>query len=92
MSAPLKQIIDNFLTKDERTSPVWQSVRGHLERMLVQKRRLNDNHKLTPVETAMLRGQIETLKAMLALGSEPPVMTAPSARPGARVDLGAKYG
>ena len=92
MTAPLKQIVDNFLTQDERTSPVWQSVKGHLERMLAKRRIENDNPKLTPVETAMLRGQIQTLKAMIALGAEPPAMTVPNARPSARIDLGAKYG
>ena len=89
---PLKLIVDNFLTKDERTSPVWASVKGHLERMLAKRRIENDNPKLTPVETAMLRGQIQTLRAMIALGAEPPVMTAPPARPGPRENLGAKYG
>lgn len=92
MSAPLKQIVDNFLTDDERTSPVWQSVKGHLERMLAKARILNDNPNLTPVQTATLRGQIQTLRAMITLGATPPVMTAPNARPGPRIDLGAKYG
>lgn len=92
MNPPLKQIIDNFLTQEERNSPVWVSVKGHLERMLAKRRIENDNPKLTPVETAMLRGQIQTLRAMIALGDTPPVMTAPNARPGPRIDLGAKYG
>ena len=92
MSAPPKLIVENFLTQDERTSAVWQSVKGHLERMLAKRRMENDNPKLTPVETAMLRGQIQTLRAMIALGAEPPVMTAPSARPSARPDYGAQYG
>lgn len=92
MSAPVRLIIDNFLTKDERTSPVWQSVRVHLERMLAKKRIDNDNPKLTDVQTATLRGHIQLLNAMLALGDEPPPVTAPNARPGPRIDLGAKYG
>lgn len=92
MIAPVKQIADNFLTEDERTSPVWQSVKGHLERMLAEKRVLNDNPNMTTVETAALRGQINLLKAFLALGSKPPVMMAPAARPTPRGDLGAKYG
>ena len=92
MSAPLKQIIESFLTKDERTSPVWKSVQAHLERMLAKKRIENDNPKLTDVETATLRGHIACLRAILSLGSKPPEMTAPNARPGPRIDLGAKYG
>ena len=83
---------DFHLTDDERNSPVWESVRGHLERMLAQKRVENDNPKLTDVETATLRGHIQFLKAVLALGKKPPQMTAPAARPGPRPDYGAKYG
>jgi hypothetical protein len=92
MTAPVKQIIDLFLTDDERTSPVWQSVQAHLERMLAKKRIENDNPKLTDVETATLRGHINCLKAILALGSKPPATVAPTARPGPRPDYGAKYG
>lgn len=92
MRAPVKLIIDDFLTEDERTSPVWQSVKTHLERMLAAKRRENDNPKLNPVETATLRGHIQFLNAMLALGKTPPPLAVPDARPRPRVDLGAKYG
>jgi hypothetical protein len=92
MSAPVKLIIESFLTEDERTSPVWQSVQVHLERTLARKRIENDNPRLTDVETATLRGHINCLKAILALGSKPPAMTASPARPGPRPDYGAKYG
>ena len=88
----MKLIIDNFLTDDERTSPVWQSVRAPLERMLAKRRIDNDNLRLTPVETATLRGHINCLKAILALGDKPPAMVASTARPGPRPDYGAKYG
>ncbi len=91
MSAPLKQIIDNFLTEDERKSPVWASVQKHLERMLARKRIENDNPKLTDVETATLRGHIACLKAMQAL-DKPPQVVATDARQRPRIDLGAKYG
>jgi hypothetical protein len=95
MSAPVttpRLIGDFFLTRDERTSPVWASVRGHLQRMLEEKRTANDNPKLTDVETATLRGHIQLLKAFLALGNEPPESVASGARPRPRIDLGAKYG
>ena len=92
MNAPLKQIIDFYLTDEERTSATWQSVQAHLERMLAKKRIENDNPKLTDVETATLRGHIDCLKAMLALGRTPPPLTATVARPGPRPDLGARYG
>ncbi len=86
MSAPVKLIIENFLTDDERTSPVWQSVKAHLERMLAKKRIDNDNPNLTDVQTATLRGHIACLTAILALGKKPPAMAAPTARPGPRPD------
>ena len=92
MSAPPKLIIESFLTEEERLSSTWQSVRQHLERMLAKKRVQNDNPKLTDVETATLRGHIECLRAILALGAKPPETVAPVARPGPRSDLGAKYG
>ena len=89
---PLKQILDFYLTDEERTSATWKSVQAHLERMLAKKRIENDNPKLTDVETATLRGHVQALKAILALGTKPPAMTAPDARPRPRIDLGAKYG
>ena len=92
MSAPPKLIIESFLTEEERLSSTWQSVRQHLERMLAKKRVQNDNPKLTDVETATLRGHIECLRAILALGAKPPETVAPVARLGSRPDLGAKYG
>lgn len=92
MSAHPKMIFESFLTDDERTSPVWQSVQGHLERMLAKKRIENDNPNLTDVQTATLRGHIQCLTAFIALGRKPPQMTAPVARPGPRPDLGAWHG
>ena len=92
MIEPLKLIGDNFLTEDARASSAWREVQDHLQRMLAKKRIENDNPELTDVETATLRGHIQLLKAFIALGAKPPAMTAPSARPGPRQDLGAKYG
>ncbi len=91
MIAP-RQIFDFFLTEEERTSPVWLSLKARLERKLIELREKNDSQKLTDVETATLRGHIECLKAVLALGREPPPMVAPVARPVRATDLGAKYG
>lgn len=89
---PLKQIIDFYLTDEERTSATWQSVQARLEGMLAKKRIENDSPKLTDVETATLRGHIDCLKAILALGKKPPQMTAADARPRPRADGGAQYG
>ena len=90
--APLKQIIDNFLTEDERTSGVWTSLKDRLERKLAELRVKNDDPTLTDVETATLRGHIACLKATLALGNEPPPKVATVARPPPRTDLGERYG
>ena len=92
MIAPMKQTTDFYLTYDERTSPVWMSVCAHIARMLDGKRNDLENPKLTEVETATLRGHIQCLKAVLALGKEPPPKVATDARPSPRTDLGAKYG
>lgn len=88
----VKLIIDNFLTEEERSSSAWKTIKEHLERLLAKKRVENDNPKLTDVETATLRGHIECLKAVIALGRTPPPMTATAARPTSRPDYGAQYG
>lgn len=90
MIAP--SIADFHLTDEERLSSTWQSVQRHLQRMIEKKRQENDNPKLTDVQTATLRGHIECLKAMLALGKKPPEMVAPAARYVPRPDYGDKYG
>ena len=91
MLAP-KQTTDFYLTHDERTSPVWMSVCAHVTRMIEGKRTELENAKLTHVETATLRGHIESLRAIIALGKQPPPKVATDARPSPRTDLGAKYG
>ena len=59
-----------LLTHDDRISPAWGKVRKHLESELDRLRRYNDRrHDIE--ETAWTRGQIEQIKAVLALGQEP---------------------
>lgn len=90
---PIVRLVDeDFLTKEERTSPVWLSIKAKLQAKLEELRIKNDDAKLTDVETATLRGHLRMLKAFLALGNEPPVRVATAARPTARPDYGAKYG
>lgn len=92
MIAPIKQTEDFYLSKDARTSPVWAEVLSHVERMLEAKRTELENPKLTDAATNVVRGHIQALKAMQALGKEPPPKVALDARPSPRIDLGAKYG
>lgn len=88
MISPVKQLTDDLLTQEERSSPVWQSMRAHFERMLAKLRIENDNPELTAVETATLRGRIECLKSIRDLGKEPPPKVAPMARPSPRPAVG----
>lgn len=88
----IRLIEDDFLSKDDRTSPVWQRLRERLQAMLAQKRIENDNPKLDHDSRQALLGHIELLKAFIALGKEPPTRVATVPRPTARPDYGAKYG
>lgn len=92
MIEPVRQLEDFYLSKEERLSPVWTALRAKLERKLVELRAKNDDPNLTDVETATLRGHIQCLKAMIALGNEPPPKVATVARQLPRADLGAMYG
>jgi hypothetical protein len=66
MSAP--QEFD--LTAIERASSVWIKVDAFLKDRLQRLREKNDR-ALPPDETAKVRGEIATLKALLRLGREP---------------------
>ena len=59
------------LTDGERANPLWLKLRTHLEEKLKNCRGQNDG-PLDPIQTATLRGQIATLKGLIALGDEPP--------------------
>ena len=85
--------LDQFeLTDGERMHPLWMRLKGHLETQLQSTRARNDNAKLSEAETAALRGHIQCLIAIAAIGNEPPPQVVPGDRHRARVDLGAKYG
>ena len=72
MSLPPNLMLDAFLTKDERASLVWKSLRARFEKKLQDLRKHNDSANLTEAETARLRGHIQCLKALLALDADPP--------------------
>lgn len=61
------------LSAGERSTPLWQRIQFELRAKLADLREQNDS-QLDPLQTANLRGQIQTLKSILDLGSEPPVL------------------
>ena len=89
---PIRLFEDSFLATEERTSPVWLSLKDRLEKKLAELRLQNDHPKLTDVETATLRGHIQCLKAVLALGNEPPPKVATEVRPRPRPEGALLYG
>ena len=58
------------LAPHERTSPLWKSLERHMQEQLAELRLWNDA-SLPPERTEKLRGRIEQLKVLLALGDEP---------------------
>ncbi len=73
MSAmPPNLLADMVLTKEERASALWQSLKKRFEIKLQDLRTRNDSANLTEAETARLRGHIQCLKACLALDADPP--------------------
>ena len=66
---------DQFMLSDgERHHPLWLRLSAHLKQKLEIARAQNDNPKLPESETAALRGQISTLKSLIALGDTPPII------------------
>lgn len=65
---------DFTLTRDDRATGLWTRLRGHLEEKLATARVKNDDETLTEQQTAALRGRINCLKALLALGTDRPVI------------------
>ncbi len=60
------------LTDGERHHPLWIRLSAHLAEKLGRLRGKNDG-PLTEAETLTLRGQIQCLKGIIALGLEPPI-------------------
>lgn len=68
------------LTDADRHNELWRRLKAELERWLADCRLKNDNPKLGAEETAALRGEIRTLRRIIALGDETPATTTPPAR------------
>ena len=62
---------DFELTAADKQSATWRRLRAHLEQELINKRGQNDG-ALDPIQTAKLRGHIESLKGLIALSDDKP--------------------
>lgn len=63
-----------LLLPGDKVSPTWQRLKAYFEQELANARTKNDNEKLDPIQTALIRGRIQTLKNLLALENPPPVV------------------
>jgi len=59
------------LTPSQRLEPLWRLLVERLQDRLMELRAKNDTN-LTESETAMLRGRIAELKAVLDMGTDDP--------------------
>lgn len=60
------------LSDGEKLNPLWVRLKAHFETRLQSLRIRNDSAKLTEAETASIRGHIQCLKAVIALGDDRP--------------------
>ena len=65
-------MIDFSLSAHDKSQGLWLRLQTHLEDRLASARRRNDA-PLSEHETASLRGEIVTLKRILALGADRPM-------------------
>lgn len=59
---------DLSLNADDRQSPVWKKIREYCDDEIAQHR-VNLESDQEPGKTAIIRGQIRSLKKLLAIGS-----------------------
>lgn len=64
---------DFDLTPGDKASSLWLRLKAHLEDRLDDARRRNDSPTLPEAGTAALRGEIKTLKRLIALGDDRPM-------------------
>ena len=71
----MSDVLNSFeLSDGERAHPLWARLKALFETQLQSARTRNDKD-LTEAETAVLRGRISALKAMIALGDDRPSTT-----------------
>lgn len=64
----------NFeLTPSEKASNLWQRLKAHFDDRLAAARVRNDDPELTTFQTATIRGEIKSLKALLRLDVDRPL-------------------
>ena len=64
----------NFeLTDGEKSHPLWKRLSAYLELRLVFLRQQNDDADMTEQQTAALRGQIKSIRGIIALGDDRPL-------------------
>jgi hypothetical protein len=65
---------DFQLTDGEKSHPLWARLKSHLESRLAAARVRNDDAMMSPIDTAALRGSIKTLKSLIRLGDDVPLI------------------
>lgn len=64
---------DFDLTPSDKASGLWARLKAHLEDRLAAARMRNDDPNQGAFETATIRGEIKTIKALLRLDVDRPV-------------------
>lgn len=73
-------MLDFQLTQNERMQFLWLKLKDHLGDRLALARIRNDA-PMSETDTAALRGEIRTLKRLIALGGDRPVLTGDDVAP-----------
>lgn len=60
-----------YLTAGQKAGTVWPLIEQHLHKRLARLRKQNDGD-MPEAATARLRGRILEIKALIALGDDPP--------------------
>jgi hypothetical protein len=69
-------VTDPFqLSEHDKAQGLWLRLKSYLEGRLADARKRNDDMSLPEYDTAALRGEIRTLKRLIALDAARPVMT-----------------
>ena len=66
---------DFTLSESDKAQNLWLRLKDHFVDRLAYARTRNDNPLLSEQDTAALRGEIKTLKGLIALGDDRPIVT-----------------